>query len=177
MFGLGLALLSGGGWIIWNQFSGSSSSLQVVYENLDVTVEDLHLVQGGKGQRTWEVKASESRYIREESRLEFDQPRITFYKQEGSGPIRARAESGEYMQKKKVARLWTRVKATYGQTTVHSQSMLFDQHQQEITFEGQVRIHHPQAQATSQTAVIELQKNQLVLTGKVKVDIYEQNLR
>lgn len=175
-FGLVLVVLAGTAWIIWTQLSDSSSSLQTVYEELDVAVEDLRLVQGGKGQRTWELIARHSRYIRDESRIEFDQPRITFYKQDGSGPIKARAPHGEYLQDQGTARLWPQVTASYGETTVHSQRMLFDQKAQEITFEGQVTIKHPQVNATSNTALIDLQENQLILTGDVEVDIYETDI-
>jgi LPS export ABC transporter protein LptC len=175
-FGLVLLVLAGTAWIIWTQFSDSSPNLQSVYEDLDVAVEDLRLVQGGKGQRTWELIARHSRYIRDESRIEFDQPRITFYKHDESGPIKARAPRGEYLQDQGIARLWPQVTATYGQTTVHSQRMLFDQKDQEITFESQVTINHPQVNATSNTAVIDLQENQLILTGDVEVEIDDADI-
>ncbi|MDZ7758986.1 MAG: LPS export ABC transporter periplasmic protein LptC [Desulfovermiculus sp.] len=172
---LALVLLAGAAWLIWDHFSDSTPSIQAVYENMDVTVKDLRLVQGGKGKRTWELKARESRYMREESHIGFDRPRITFYKDEGSPPILVRARSGEYFQDEGIAKLWPRVRAEYGQTTVHSQRMVFVQQEQEITFEGDVVIIHPELQATSQTAVIELDNNRLVLTGQVKVDIHGQN--
>lgn len=175
-FGLLLAVLAGTAWIIWTQLSDSSPSVQKVYQELDVAVKDLRLVQGGKGQRTWELIARHSRYIRDESRIEFDQPRITFYKQDGSGPIKARAPRGEYLQDQGTARLWPQVTASYGQTTVNSQRMLFDQNAQQITFEGQVTTTHPQVNASSNSAVIDLQENQLILTGDVEVELYETDI-
>ncbi|MBS3779362.1 MAG: LPS export ABC transporter periplasmic protein LptC, partial [Desulfovermiculus sp.] len=90
--------MAGATWFLWEHFTDSSPTIQAVYQNMDVMIEDLRLVQGGKGERTWELQARESRYLREESRIEFDRPRITFYKEEGSPPIRARAPSGEYFQ-------------------------------------------------------------------------------
>ncbi len=175
-YGLVLLVLAGTAWIIWIQLSDSSPSVQKVYEELDVAVEDLRLVQGGKGQRTWELVAQHSRYIRDESRIEFDQPRITFYKHDGSGQIKARAPRGEYLQDQGIARLWPQVTATYGKTTVHSQRMLFDQKDQEITFEGQVTTRHPQVNASSNSAVIDLQENQLIMIGDVEVDLYETDI-
>ena len=167
-----LALLAGATWLLWEHLTDSSPSMQAVYQNMDVTVEDLRLVRGGKGERTWELQARESRYLREESRIEFDRPRIAFYKEEGSAPIRARAPSGEYFQDEGIARLWPEVKAEYGRTAVNSQQMIFVQQDQEITFEGDVVITHPELRATSQKAIIELNNNRLVLTGQVKVDLH-----
>ena len=171
---LALVLLLGIAWLVWNHLSDSSPSIQSVYQNMDVMVEDLRLVQGGKGERTWELTARESRYRREESRIEFDRPRITFYKEEGKHPIRARAPSGEYLQDEGIARLWPEVRAEYGQTVVRSRRMLFVQQEQKVTFEDQVVITRPQLQATCQRAVIELENNRLVLTGQVKVNIHGQ---
>ena len=173
LFGLGLALVAVTAWSIWNQFADSSPSVQMVYTNLDVAVEDLHLIQGGEGQRTWELKARQSRYVRDASRLEFDRPRIDFYKDEDSSPIHAQAPSGEYLQDKGVARLWPRVKASFGQNTVHAERMVFDRNRQSLVFQGHVVIDHPQARARSNKARIDLEKNQLVLTGDVEVDFHE----
>ncbi|WP_027370150.1 LPS export ABC transporter periplasmic protein LptC [Desulfovermiculus halophilus] len=160
-------------WFAWQHFSSPPSSSEMVYEALDVAIADLHLVQGGKGQRTWELTARESRYIRNESRIEFDQPRITFYKQGDAGQIKARAPEGEYLQDAGKAALWPRVTATYGQVTVHSERMVVDRAEETITFTRNVVITHPQSRATSQKATIELNANRLVLTGNVEVYFHE----
>jgi LPS export ABC transporter protein LptC len=164
-------MLLGAIWMFWEHFFPQEPDVQVGYESLDVVVEDLHLIHGGKGQRTWELVAIESRYKRHESRISFDQPRITFYNQKDAEQITARAPSGEYLQDKGLAKLWPQVIATYGQTIVHAKRMVFDQKAQTISFRQDVLIEHPHAQATSDQAMIVLNNNQLVLTGNVEVDL------
>ena len=171
IFGLLLAALLGAAWFLWHQLSGTSPSLDTVYESMDVEIKDMHLTQGGRGQRTWELQASESRYIRDESRIEFDRPRITFYKQDQGRKITAEAPSGEYLQDEGTAELWPEVTASYGQITVHSQRMILDQEKQTVTFTQNVRIVHPRSRAVSNRAVIDLEKDRLVLIGNVEVDL------
>jgi LPS export ABC transporter protein LptC len=164
-------MLLGGVWVFREHLFPQKPDVQVGYENLDVVVQDLHLVQGGKGQRTWELEAEESRYKRHESRISFDQPMITFYNQKDAEHITARAPCGEYLQDKGLARLWPDVIATYGQTIVHAKRMVFDQKAQTISFGQDVLIEHPHVQATSDQAMLVLKNNQLVLTGNVEVDL------
>lgn len=168
-FGIALAMLMGAAWMLWDQLFITRPSEHMGYESLDVVVEDLHLIHGGKGQRTWELVAKESRYFRPESRIAFDQPRVSFYNHEYAGEIKASAPFGEYLQDKGLAKLWPKVIATQGQTTVHAKRMVFDQTAQTLSFVQNVVIHHLQTRATSDEAMISLKNNQLILTGNVEV--------
>ena len=172
VLGAVLLAMTGGAWGLWQRWTGPEPQIQGIYDNLDVAVEDLQLVQGAKGRKTWELQARKSWYERSKGRIEFEQPKIRFFGDKEGVKIQAKAPSGVYLQEQGVAELWPRVHARSGNSTVQARRMIFKRKTQSVLFRDEVVINHPQANATSDRAVFDLQSSEMVLTGHVEVHIY-----
>jgi len=156
----------------WNFFRDSGG--QVGFENvpLEVRLDGLELVQGEGGQKQWVLRASTSRYRKETSLIDMQDPEVTFFLPEEDRTVRVQAPKGVFDQDKRRAELWPRVKARYGQAEVLARRMVYDDSSKTLRFTGEVRMIHPDMTVTGQQAVYTIDNRRLTVTGDAEVKIH-----
>ena len=169
---LALAALGLGGY--WTLFRDSGQ--EVSFENvpLEVRLDGLEMVQGEAGRKEWVLRARRSRYRKEASLIEMQDPEVTFFLPDDNQTVHVLAPEGVFDQDTNRAELWPEVKARYGQAEVLAQRMVYEDAGKTLRFTGRVRMIHPDMTVRGRQAVYTISDRRLTVTGDAEVMIHGQ---
>ena len=83
--------------------------LNMLPENVDLALADLHYTQNEEGQRRWTLDADKAEYQRGSSLAKLDVVRLLFYSTKEYGDINLQADKGQLMQETRQVDVWGNV--------------------------------------------------------------------
>lgn len=158
-------------WYIQNSTEEKNSSQDIPVR---IELEKIQFLQGKKGEKIWKVVAEKCSYLKEEFSIELIQPKFTFYFSDRNETIQVQAPKGHFDRQKGTVRLWSKVKAKYGELSLKADQMKYKDNSKQLVFENNIKIEHPDLQLKSQKAICGLRKNKLIAMGNVEVIINGQ---
>lgn len=139
---------------------------------LTVSVEDIELVHGAEGQKSWVLTSPKSRYDREKSMIYLDRPRLEFYLDQGQEVMQVQADQGRFDQKEQVASFSAGVKAYYAEMELEASAMQYVEKNGQIFFQGPVLIRHPRMQVRGRQAFFDIELQQVFVQEQVQVELF-----
>lgn len=83
--------------------------LNMLPEDVDLALENLHYTQNEEGQRRWTLDANKAEYQRDSSLATLDSVKLLFYATEQFGNIHLRADQGQLEQDERQVDVWGNV--------------------------------------------------------------------
>ncbi len=161
----------------WLLFSQEGGDLQVDVDRVgvDLSLEDVHLVQGEGGELQWELTADQATYVKDQSLARLVSPRFTFFPGQGNQTVRVEAPFGEVEQARDRVGLWPQVTATFEDYVFQSQRLDYLGSDQSAVFSGNVNVKRPGMELDSEQASLALDTRRITASGNVRVVLSQES--
>lgn len=170
---------------VWLLLSQEEGNLQVDVDRVgvDLSLEEVHLVQGEGGELQWELTADQATYVKDQSLARLVNPRFTFFPGQGNQTVnqnvnqtvRVEAPFGEVEQARDRVSLWPEVTASFGDYVFQSQRLDYRGSDQNVVFSGDVSVTRPGMELDSEQASLALDTRRITASGNVRVVLSQES--
>lgn len=140
--------------------------------SVDMTFRGVEMVQGQNGTITWSVNATRADYDLKKKTILLYAPDILYSGDQVNGTVRVTAPQGLVDRNKESVRLWPDVSATYGETVVRSEEMVYLEEPRILRFSGNVHLARPDLELAGKRAEVQLESDVLTVEENVAVRIF-----
>ncbi|MBN1957501.1 MAG: LPS export ABC transporter periplasmic protein LptC [Desulfuromonadales bacterium] len=158
------------GAVIWNHLNqqGPEEILNLLPNDVDLALEDLHYTQNEDGQRRWTLDADRAEYLRDSSRAKLDAVSLTYYQAGAFGDVTLRAAHGEFDQTTRQLDVWGDVVVvTERKDRLLTERLHYDDIQRQLSNSVPFRFISPRLELTGTGLQLDIDQGRLL----VKTDV------
>ncbi len=147
--------------------------LNLLPDDVELALQDLHYTQNENGQRSWTLDADKAEYIRDRNLAKLDTVKLQLFKTEKFDAVVLQADKGQLEQDTRQVDLWDNVviTATNGEQ-LFTDRLHYDDNIRQISSEKNVLIRSPRFELTGVGMVVEIDKGRLLLKKQVRLVLY-----
>jgi len=147
--------------------------LNVLPEDIDLALNDLHYTQNEEGQRRWTLDADKAEYQRGSSLAKLDAVKLLFYSTEEYGNINLRANQGELMQETRQVDVWGNVilKTERGEQLL-TERLHYDDLNHQLTTDDPIKFLSSQLELTGTGLQIDIDLGRMRVKKNVWMKLY-----
>ncbi|WP_461209487.1 LPS export ABC transporter periplasmic protein LptC [Desulfocurvus sp. DL9XJH121] len=134
--------------------------------NVEAVMQRVELSRGAEGKAEWRLTADGADYLREQALVRLTNPKITYYRPDGS-EVLVSASEGEVSQETGDAALWPDVLIVSGPNTIHSKRLDYAGKKREIELTDQVRLDRGDLTLRAPRLTMLLSSNDITAGGGV----------
>ncbi|MCJ2163920.1 MULTISPECIES: LPS export ABC transporter periplasmic protein LptC [unclassified Pseudodesulfovibrio] len=153
-----------------------TKSRQRLFDEADVSAEDIELVQGKQGSMTWKLLAKTAKYNQEKGLIGVDYPQLTAYFGDDRQEVYVRADRGEVDQANDNLTLSDGVSGRFGDLALDAQQLDYVGAIDKVYLKGGVTVRRPDMTITATALEIDLITRQLVAAGGVEALLAPEGL-
>jgi LPS export ABC transporter protein LptC len=142
---------------------------------LTFSLENITMVQGQNGTRSWRLEAEKSDYFKNKSVITLKRPRFTYYMQDKRSDVLVTAERGRFDTSSEQGRFGPGVRAEFQDIVLEAQRMTYREKGKTFVFSDRVRVRKPDMNIRSDKARVDLAQETVTCWGQVEVDVHGQD--
>ena len=146
---------------------------EMLADNVDLALEDLHYTQNENGKRLWTLDADKAEYLRDTKLAKLTTVKLLFYDRGKFGDVHLTADQGEMQQDSGQVDLVGHVVVTTGRgDRLKTDSLHYDDHTRRITTDDPVDVMTDQATLTGTGLQIDIDLERMIVKQDIRVVIY-----
>jgi len=147
--------------------------LNMLPEDIDLALEDLHYTQNEEGQRQWTLDADKAEYQRDSSLAKLETVRLRFYKTGQFGDINLQADHGQLVQDTRQVDVWGNVILKTGRgDQLFTERLHYDDQMRRLNTEAPIRFLSPQLELTGSGLQIDIDQGHMLVKKSVWMMLY-----
>ncbi len=147
--------------------------LNMLPEDIDLALEDLHYTQNEEGQRRWTLEADKAEYQRDSNLAKLETVRLQFYKTEQFGDISLQADHGQLAQDTRQVDVWGNVILKAGRgDQLFTERLHYDDKIRRLSTEAPIRFLSSQLELTGSGLQIDIDQGRMLVKEKVWMMLY-----
>ncbi|SEA25374.1 LPS export ABC transporter protein LptC [Desulfuromusa kysingii] len=150
--------------------------LEMLPDDIDLALEDLHYTQNEEGHRRWTLDANKAEYQRGNSLAKLDAVKLWFYSTEESGDISLRADQGQLAQDTGQVDVWGNVilETTRGEQ-LFTERLHYDDQARQLSTEEPIRFVSPQMELKGVGLQVDIGLSRMLVKDNVWMKLYPVN--
>ena len=150
--------------------------LDMLPENIDLALADLHYTQNEEGQRLWTLDADKAEYQRDSSLAKLDAVRLLFYSTEEYGDIHLQADQGQLMQETRLIDVWGNVilKTERGEQ-LYTERLHYDDLNRQLSTDEPIKFLSSQLEMTGIGLQIDIGLGRMLVKDNVWMKLYPED--
>ncbi|MDA3902236.1 MAG: LPS export ABC transporter periplasmic protein LptC [Desulfuromusa sp.] len=155
------------------QQQGPEEILNMLPENIDLALEDLHYTQNEDGQRRWTLDADTAEYQRDSSLAKLEVVKLLFYGTGQFGDINLQADYGQLAQDTRQVDVWGHVilKTERGDQLL-TERLHYDDQLRQLSTEDPIRFFSPESELTGTGLQIDIDQGRMLVKDNVWMVLY-----
>ncbi len=142
--------------------------LNMLPENVDLALENLHYTQNEEGQRRWTLDADKAEYQRDSSVAELEVVKLLFYAAGQFGDLTLQADQGQLTQETRRVDVWGNVVLTTGRgEQLFTERLHYDDKTRQLSTEEPIRFLSSQAELTGTGLQIDIDQGRMLVKKNV----------
>jgi len=148
--------------------TATEKSHERLFDEANVTAEDIELVQGKQGSMTWKLLAKSAKYDQERHLVSVERPQLTAYFGDDRQEVYVKADRGEIDQGNDNLTLYDGVTGRFGDIALDAQHLDYVGAISKVYLKGGVLLRHPDMTIKAVAVEIDLITHKLVAAGGVE---------
>jgi len=164
--------------VIYRHFQqqGVKEILNMLPEDIDLALADLHYTQNEEGQRRWTLDADKAEYQRDSGLAKLDAVKLLFYSTEEYGDINLRADQGQLMQETRQIDVWGNViLETERGEQLFTERLHYDDQIRQLSTADPIKILSAQLELTGTGLQIDIDLGRMLVKDNVWMKLYPQD--
>ena len=147
--------------------------LNMLPEDIDLALADLHYTQNEEGRRCWVLDADRAEYQRGSDLAKLDAVKLLFYSTGEYGDINLRADQGELRQETRQVDVWGNVtlKTERGEQ-LFTERLHYDDLKHRLSTDDPIRFLSSQLELTGTGLQIDLDRGRMQVKDNVRMKLY-----
>lgn len=151
--------------------------LNLLPDDIDLALEDLHYTQNEDGRRSWTLDADKAEYQRDSSLAKLEAVKLRFYAAGQFGDINLRADEGQLAQDTRQVDIWGNVILTSGRgDQLFTERLHYDDQARQLSTEEPIRYISPQLELTGTGLQIDIDQGRMVVNTKVWMRLFPASM-
>ncbi len=149
--------------------------LNMLPENVDLALADLHYTQNEEGQRRWTLDADKAEYQRGSSLAKLDVVRLLFYSTKEYGDINLQADKGQLMQETRQVDVWGNVilRTARGEK-LYTERLHYDDSNHQLSTGDPIRFLSSQLELTGTGLQVDIDHGRMLVKDNVWMKLYPE---
>jgi len=143
-------------------------SREHLFDEANVTAQDIELVQGKQGSMTWKLLAKSAKYNQEKHLVGVERPQLTAFFGDDRQEVYVKSERGDIDQNNDNLTLYDGVTGRFGDIAIDAQYLDYVGAINKVYLKGGVSVRHPDMSIKATAVEIDLLSRQLVAAGGVE---------
>lgn len=152
------------------------ASRRQLFEDADVSAEDIELVQGRQGSMDWKLQAKTAKYNQGLGLIAVEYPQLTAFFGEDRQEVYVRADRGEVDQENDNLTLYDGVSGRFGDIALDAQQLDYVGAIGKVYLKGGVTVRRPDMTIQAKALEIDLVARQMVAAGGVEALLAPEGL-
>ncbi len=150
------------------QQQGPEEVLNMLPDDIDLALEDLHYTQNEDGQQSWTLDADQAEYQRDSSLAELEAVKLLFYGTGQFGDINLRADQGQLAQDTRQIDLWGNVVLnTERGEQLFTERLHYDDPLRQLRTADSFRFFSPQLELTGTGLQVDIDQGRMLVKENV----------
>jgi len=149
---------------------------QEMFDEADISAEDIELVQGKQGAMEWKLLAKTAKYNQEKGLIGVAYPQLTAFFGDERQEVYVRADRGEVDQDDDNLTLYDNVSGRFGDLALDAQHLDYVGAIDKVYLKGGVTVRRPDMTIQAKAMEIDLVTRQLVAAGGVEALLAPQGI-
>ncbi|WP_316900420.1 LPS export ABC transporter periplasmic protein LptC [Pseudodesulfovibrio indicus] len=152
------------------------ASRRQLFEDADVSAEDIELVQGKQGTMDWKLQAKTAKYNQGLGLIAVEYPQLTAFFGEDRQEVYVRADRGEVDQENDNLTLYDGVSGRFGDIALDAQQLDYVGAIGKVYLKGGITVRRPDMTIQAKALEIDLVARQMVAAGGVEALLAPEGL-
>ncbi len=155
------------------QHQNPEDILDLLPDNIDLALQDLHYTQSEDGKKSWTLDASKAEYLRDSSLVKLDTVKLKFYNAGDFGEVEVKADNGELLQDTNQIDIWGDVVITTALgEQMFTERLHYDDSVKKITTAEDVRFVTSQVDMSGKGMEVDIDAGRFLLKKQVHAILY-----